>query len=102
VKCASRLQLQFVEYNKDKNIDEQILIRIGIHLGDVIEFENKLKGDTLNIAARIQQTAIPGSIYISQSMYDAVKNKISVNIKSRGEQKLKNIKDVVNLYEVTI
>jgi DNA-binding response OmpR family regulator len=100
VNCAHKVQSEFREYNKLKTSEEQIEIRIGIYLGDVIEFKNKLKGDTLNIAARIQQNTIPGKINISKRVYQAIKNKVDYKIEKKGKQLLKNIKDSVTIYNV--
>lgn len=65
---------KFLNYNKNLTDAEKIEIRIGVHLGDVLEFEDKLKGDTLNITARIQQNTSPGKTNISRGVFDAVKN----------------------------
>lgn len=100
VNCARKIQSKFKEYNNLKSLDKQIELRIGIHLGDVVEFENKLKGDTLNIAARIQQNAVPGSVHISKSVYDTIKNKVEFIIEKKGKQFFKNIKDPITIYNV--
>ena len=100
--CAESIQQEFKKYNESKIQKEQIEIRIGLHLGDVMEFENHLKGDVLNIASRIQELTKTGSIYISESVYEVIKNKVSFHIKSVGERELKNIKEKIQLYEITI
>lgn len=102
VNCARKIQSKFEEYNNLKPSDKQIELRIGIHLGDVVEFENKLKGDTLNIAARIQQNAAPDSVHISKSVYDTIKNKVEFIIEKKGSQFFKNIKDPITIYNVEI
>lgn len=102
VNCARELQSHFNEHNKNRSDEEIIEIRIGIHLGDVIEFEEKLKGDTLNIAARIQQNAPPGKINISSNVFDAVKNKVAFEFELKGNQTLKNIKDPIIIYNVVV
>ena len=101
IRCADQLLYHFRKYNSDKSQQEEIEIRIGIHLGDVVEFEEKMKGDTINIAARIQQIAEPGTIYISNSIYEAVKNKTEIDYIDLGEHQLKNIKDTVKLFKIS-
>ena len=100
--CAESIQKEFKKYNRSKIQKEQIEIRIGLHLGDVLEFEDHLKGDVLNIASRIQELTETGSIYLSENFYDTIKNKVSFNIKLLGEQKLKNINEPIKLYEIII
>ncbi len=73
--CCIQIQEKFRDYNSEKPKHEKIKVRIGVHVGDVIEFEGKLKGDALNIAARIQQIAEPGTIYASENFYLTVKGK---------------------------
>lgn len=98
--CCLEIQKKFKDYNIEKPKKEKIKIRIGIHIGDVIEFEGKLKGDALNIAARIQQLAEPESIYISDSFYLTVKGKTNAEFKKLGTFELKNIKGGIDIYTV--
>jgi DNA-binding response OmpR family regulator len=102
VECAQKVQSEFLRYNKSKSKEEEIKIRIGIHLGDVIEFENKLKGDILNITARIQENADPGKIDISESVFNAIKNKLKINIEDTSTKRYKNIKDPIKIYTINI
>ena len=100
VECASFLQNRLRDYNKNLSDTERIEIRIGVHLGDVLEFEDKLKGDTLNITARIQQNTSPGKTHVSRSVFDAVKNKVNFSFACLGEQKFKNIQETIEIYEI--
>ena len=102
LKCSVDIQEKFGEYNVDKSKKERIKVRIGINIGDIIEFEGKLKGNALNIAARIQQIADAGSIYMSDSFYLTVKGKTDKEFKSLGSYELKNIKEPIEIYEVVI
>jgi class 3 adenylate cyclase len=90
------------KYNNSEAPDHQIEIRVGIHAGDVIEFESNIKGDTVNIAARIQQTAKPGSIFLSRNVYDMVKSKVKLNFHFLGKFKFKNIVEPVKLYKINL
>lgn len=100
VECACDIQKRFRDYNETASPEDKIEIRIGIHLGDVIEFDDKVLGDAVNIAARIQENAVPGGVTMSESVYSAVKNKVSFNIFFGGEKNFKNIKEPVNIYVV--
>ncbi len=100
VECACEIQKRFRTYNEQSGDDEKIVIRIGIHLGDVIEYDNKIIGDAVNIAARIQENAVPGGVTMSESVYSAIKNKVHFNIVFTGEKSLKNIKEPLNIYVV--
>jgi TolB-like protein/class 3 adenylate cyclase/lipoprotein NlpI len=83
------------------NAAKEFQLRIGIHLGEVV-FENEdVFGDGVNIAARIQAIADPGSIYISESVYNNVSNKKDIHSKFIKVVSLKNVKDPVRVYEVT-
>jgi DNA-binding response OmpR family regulator len=98
--CCTDIQEKFRKFNLHKSKKENIKVRIGIHIGDLIKFEGKLKGDALNIAARIQQMAEPGSIYTSASFYLTVKGKTDTDFRNLGSFKLKNIKEQIQIYEV--
>ena len=102
VNCARDIQLKLKDYNSSEIPEKQIEVRIGIHVGDVIEFENNLKGDTVNIAKRIQDIASPGSVDISASVYKIIKNKVSFPIDKKGKHKLKNIKGPVTIYRIDV
>jgi len=98
--CCIQIQEKFRDYNAEKPKHEKIKVRIGVHVGDVIEFEGKLKGDALNIAARIQQIAEPGSIYASENFYLTVKGKTETEFRKLKTFELKNIKGEIDIYIV--
>lgn len=98
--CCIQIQEKFRDYNSAKPKHEKIKVRIGVHVGDVIEFEGKLKGDALNIAARIQQIAEPGSIYASENFYLTVKGKTETEFRKLKTFELKNIKGEIDIYIV--
>ncbi len=70
VQCAQHIQDQFRTYNAEKDKAEQIHIRIGIHLGDIIQQNGDVLGDGVNIASRLQALAEPDTICISQKVYE--------------------------------
>jgi DNA-binding response OmpR family regulator len=102
VYCARDIQIKLKDYNSSEIPEKHIEVRIGIHVGDVVEFENNIKGDTVNIAKRIQDIASPGSVGISANVYKIIKNKISFPIEKRGKHTLKNIKGHVTIYSIDV
>ena len=100
VECAVDLQQGMAAANAEVPDERRILLRVGINLGDVVVESGDLYGDGVNIAARLQQMAAPGGIFIAGSTYDQVKNKIKVGFDDLGEHKLKNISEPVRIYRV--
>ncbi len=96
--CCIQIQEKFRDYNSEKPKHEKIKVRIGVHVGDVIEFEGGLKGDALNVAARIQQIAEPGTIYASENFYLTVKGKTNTEFRKLRTFELKNIKGEIDIY----
>jgi adenylate cyclase len=80
--------------------DRRIQLRIGINLGDVIVDGDDLYGDGVNIAARLEGLAKPGSIFVSEMTYGSVRNKLDVTFTDLGEHSLKNIVEPVHVYRV--
>jgi len=79
---------------------EDIKIRIGIHLGDVIHKGGDIFGDGVNIASRIESICEPGEIYISEDVYNQVKGKIRVNFENLGSRPLKNIESPPKVFRI--
>ncbi len=99
VQCAQQIQAQFRTYNTDKPIDEQIHLRIGIHLGDVVQRDGDVFGDGVNLASRLQGLAEPDTICISHVVYKEVEKKLSLGtVVSLGQPKLKNIAEPFPVY----
>jgi len=76
VQCAQRIQDQFRIYNSEKDKAEQIHIRIGIHLGDIVQRDGDVFGDGVNVASRLQALAEPDTICISHVVYREVEKKL--------------------------
>ena len=86
----------------DANDGKPMLFRIGINLGDVIVDGDNIYGDGVNIAARLQETAAPGGILISRTVYDQVRNKVSVGFDFLGDLAVKNLQETVPSYAIRI
>ena len=76
------------------------LIRIGIHLGDVVYKKGDLLGNGVNIASRIESIAEPGEVYISEDIWKQVKGKVNYEFKDLGLKKLKHIEEEVRVFKV--
>ena len=81
--------------------DLPLLLRIGVHLGDIYFFENDALGEGINIAARLQSLARPGCICFSQDVYNLVLDKIEFKAEKLGKVSLKNITKEIHAYEIT-
>src|SRR4029453_708135 len=88
--------------NAELPAHRQMHFRIGINLGDVIVEGERLYGDGVNIAARLESLAVPGGICISGTVYDQVENKLALNYDYQGEQTVKNIAKPVRTYRVVM
>jgi class 3 adenylate cyclase/outer membrane protein OmpA-like peptidoglycan-associated protein len=100
VKAAKELQQQFKEYNKNVVEENQIHIRIGIHVGDVIEKNGDLFGDGVNVTSRITAFAEKGGICLTQEAYRTIQGQKDVYAISIGDYDLKNIVGNWNLHRV--
>jgi len=100
VDCAVEIQRELAERNEELPDDRKMEYRIGVNLGDVIEEGDRIYGDGVNIAARLESLAEPGSICISGFVYNQVKNRLKLEYEFIGEQTVKNIKEPVPAYRV--
>jgi len=103
VRCAIELQTAMVERNAGLPPERRIEFRVGIHLGDVVEeSDGDLMGDGVNIAARLEGVAKPGSICLSEDAYRQVRSRLDLAISDLGETTLKNIADPIRLYALQV
>ncbi len=100
LRCAWDVQQELGSRNAELAENRRMRFRIGINLGDVIEEEDRLYGDGVNVAARLESLAEPGGINISGTAFDQVKNKLPYRFRFIGEQPVKNISDPVRMYRV--
>ncbi|MDD1766797.1 MAG: hypothetical protein LUQ00_02645, partial [Candidatus Methanomethyliaceae archaeon] len=100
VQCAAEIQKELNTRNAELPDNRRMEFRIGINLGDVIEEGDKIFGDGVNIAARVQGLADGGGICISGSAYEQVENKVAVSFEYLGEHKVKNITRPLRVYKV--
>src|SRR5690349_11239840 len=98
VRCAYEIQRATRELNTSTSPDRKLRLRIGIHLGDVVEASGDISGDAVNIASRIQSLAEEGGVCVSRQVYDQVQNKFELELSSLGARPLKNVTKPVELY----
>ena len=102
VQTAVEFQREIAERNQKLEPDKRMWFRVGINLGDVIVERADIFGDDVNIAARLQAMAEPGGILISGTVFDQVKNKLSLSFNFLGPQRLKNIEAAVPVYSAAM
>src|SRR5438445_13359172 len=89
VRCAFDIQQSLHELNSDRPAEAKVLVRVGVHLGDVIHSREDVYGDAVNIASRIEPLAKPGGICVTEQVYDQIKNKFEFPLSSLGRKELK-------------
>ena len=99
VECAAAIQRAMGKASRDAP-DRQIELRIGVHVGDVIVEGEDRHGDAVNIAARLQELAEPGGVCVSRRVMDLARQKVAFGFELRGEERLKNIAELMTVYLV--
>src|SRR5271170_814079 len=100
VRCATEIQAALRTRNDQLPEDRQVRFRIGVNLGDVMVQGQDLLGDGVNVAARLQGAAEPGGICIAGSVYDQIRNKLSLAFTPLGELNYKNIPQAVRTFAI--
>jgi adenylate cyclase len=100
VQCAVAVQKELQTRNAELPENRRMEFRIGINLGDVIDEEDRIYGDGVNIAARLEALADPGGICISKTAFDQIETKLPLGYEFLGEQDVKNIAKPVGAYRV--
>jgi len=102
VKCAIETQAVIAKHNNKLPENRRMLFRMGVNLGDIVEENDRIYGDGVNIAARLEGLAEGGGIFISRTAFDQVKNKLDVGFQYLGGHKVKNIAEPVRVYRVLL
>jgi len=100
VECSVEIQKELKTRNAELPENRRMEFRIGINLGDVIEEGERIYGDGVNIAARLESLSEAGGVCISGKTYDEIKNKLPLGYKYLGEQTVKNITEPIRTYQV--
>jgi TolB-like protein/Tfp pilus assembly protein PilF len=101
-RCAVDIQSAFAKRNAGVSEGQRFLVRIGLHLGDVIRQGRDIVGDGVNIASRIEPFAQPGGICITQQVFDQIQNKLDSGITELGPQHLKHIESPITLFRIEL
>jgi len=100
-RCAMEIQKEMAERNAVIPDDRRIEFRIGINVGDVIvDDRGDIYGDGVNIAARVESLAKPGTLCLSDEAYRQIRGKLPIDVSDIGEHQLKNIAQPVRVYSV--
>ena len=94
VQCGIEMQLAFQQ-------DPLIPVRIGVHTGDIILTDDDIIGDGVNVASRIESLAVPGSVFISDKVFDEIKNQSSIQTTKLKTFKLKNVERPMDVYAIS-
>ena len=100
VQCAVAVQKELEARNSELSENRQMQFRIGINLGDVIQEGDRIYGDGVNIAARLEGLSEPGGICISKTAFDHIESKLPYGYEFLGDQTVKNISKPVGAYRV--
>ena len=102
VRCAYDIQRTIREFNFSLASDRRIHLRIGIHVGEVVESQGDISGDAVNVASRIQPLADDGGVCLTRQAFDHVRSKVDLPLTSIGVKSLKNVAEPIEIYKVTM
>ena len=100
VRCAYDIQRAAREFNISLPVERRVHLRVGVHLGDVLNSQGDISGDAVNVASRINYLADDGGVCLTRQVYDHVQNKFELPLKSLGPQSLKNVNAPVEVYRM--
>ncbi len=100
VRCAISIQEEIASRNTELADDRKLMFRIGINVGDVMVRDDDLFGDGVNVAARLEGLAEAGGVCVSGSVFEQVKNKLSLGFEDMGPQEVKNIAEPVSTFRL--
>ncbi|HYR64608.1 MAG TPA: adenylate/guanylate cyclase domain-containing protein [Reyranella sp.] len=101
VRAALEIQEAMRSTNATAGPDDQLVLRIGINLGDIVESGDDLMGDAVNVAVRLESIAPHGGICVSAAIYDQIVGKLTLGAEDMGEQHVKNIPRPIHAYRLT-
>jgi adenylate cyclase len=102
VRCAYDIQRATKEFNVSLPAENRIHLRVGLHLGDVVESQGDISGDAVNVASRVEPLAEDGGVCLTRQVYDQVESKFDLPMVSIGPKALKNVKAPVEVYKVAM
>lgn len=102
VRCAVEIQEAVAQRNSLPGSKGRIVLRIGVHVGDVVGEGDDIVGDAVNIASRIEPLAAPGGICVSGPVFDQVRNKLHLPLEKLASPRLKNVEFPLDIYRVVL
>ena len=102
VRCAYDIQRATREFNISLPPEKRIHLRVGVHLGDVVESHGDISGDAVNVASRIEPLAEDGGVCITRQVYDHTHNKFELKLASLGIKPLKNVSMPIEVYRMVM
>src|SRR2546422_7345452 len=102
VRCSYDIQRTTREFNISAPAEHKLHLRIGVHLGDVVESQGDISGDAVNIASRIEPLAEDGGVCLTRQVYDHVQNKFELPLTSLGPKSLKNVSSSMEVYKMVM
>ncbi len=102
VRCAYDIQRATRELNISLPQEQRVHLRIGVHLGDVVESEGDISGDAVNVASRIESLAEDGGVCLTRQVYDQVQSKFELPLTSLGSRSLKNVSASLEVYKMVM
>jgi len=100
VQCAVEIQRKLAERNAELPEERRLVFRIGVNLGDIVEEKDRIYGDGVNIAARLESICEGGGVCISGTAFEHVENKLDLEYENLGDHEVKNIDKPVRVYRV--
>jgi TolB-like protein len=102
VKCAYEIQKTTREHNNSLPQERRVLLRIGVHLGDIVDTQGDISGDAVNVASRIESLADSGGVCLTRQVYDQVQNKFELPLRSIGAKPLKNLRAPMEVFKMVM
>jgi adenylate cyclase len=102
LQCAVEIQKRLKKENDRLVESKRLEFRIGVNIGDIIQDGNRIYGDGVNVASRIEGLADPGGVCLSKSAYEQIKKKLDFGFEYMGEHSVKNISEPVSVYKVLV
>ena len=102
VRCAYDIQRAVREFNISLPEERRVHLRVGVHLGDVVESGGDISGDAVNVASRIEPLAEDGGVCVTRQVYDHIQNKFELKLVSLGVKPLKNVSMPIEVYKMVM
>jgi len=101
-RCALDIQRATREFNISLPEEKRVHLRVGVHVGDVVESQGDISGDAVNVASRIESLAKAGGVCLTRQVYDHIHNKFELPLTSLGEKQLKSVSIPVEVYKMVM